>query len=287
MSSPSLQADVPASEAHEVLTRAFASFTDAATSLQHSYAQLQNEIGRLRAELQQANADLEKERESARRLQALAEVSAMLAHEIRNPLGSMELFASLLAQAQLPEEENAWIQHIRAGLRTLAATVNNVLQLHGDPKLNLVPTDMGELLHWALDFLRPLAQQAGVHIHVRNELVAVRVLADAHGLQQIILNLVLNALQVLPEGGQVTLTGRRVASCGERIELEVSDNGTGISDENLQHLFEAGFTTRPGGAGLGLAVCKKLVEQHGGQIRVFSSPGRGTTFRVQLRGANV
>jgi signal transduction histidine kinase len=158
MSSAVLSADSLSSgpaAAEQELARAFVSFTQAATSLEHSYGQLQSEIGRLRGELQQANAALEKERECARKLQALAEVSAMLAHEIRNPLGSMELFASLLAESKLPDAQNAWIQHIQAGLRTLAATVNNVLQLHADGQVDLLPTDVGDLLHWALEFVGP------------------------------------------------------------------------------------------------------------------------------------
>ena len=279
--------EVPAAAEQQALARAFASFTEAATSLEQSYAQLQSEIGRLRAELQHTNAELEKERECARKLQALAEVSAMLAHEIRNPLGSMELFASLLADSNLPQTQSVWIRHIQAGLRTLAATVNNVLQLHADANPNLLPTDIGELLHWAFDFLDPLAQQAGVRISLCNELVGVRILADAHQLQQIILNLVLNALHILPQGGWVLLAGRRLETEGEWIELEICDNGAGISPEHLEHIFEPGFTTRPGSAGLGLAVCKKLVEQHGGLAYVTSVVGQGTTFLIRLPGGNV
>jgi two-component system sensor histidine kinase FlrB len=289
MSSAVLSADSLSSgpaAAEQELARAFVSFTQAATSLEHSYGQLQSEIGRLRGELQQANAALEKERECARKLQALAEVSAMLAHEIRNPLGSMELFASLLAESKLPDAQNAWIQHIQAGLRTLAATVNNVLQLHADGQVDLLPTDVGDLLHWALEFVGPLAQQSGVIINLRNELVGVRILADAHGLQQVILNLVLNAMQVLPEGGRVVLAGRELQSKEEWVELEISDNGRGICPQDLEHIFEPGFTTRPGSAGLGLAVCKKLVEQHGGLIYVCSVVGLGTTFRLRLPGAS-
>jgi two-component system sensor histidine kinase FlrB len=278
--------EAPSTMEQQALARAFATFTESAISLEHSYAQLQSEIGRLRAELQQANAELEKERECARKLQALAEISAMLAHEIRNPLGSMELFASLLADSKLPHEQRGWIRHIQAGLRSLAATVNNVLQLHADGTPNLLPTDMGELLHWALEFLEPLAQQAGVRLRLHNELVGVRILADAHQLQQIILNLVLNALHASAESGCVMLAGRRLPGQDEWVELEVSDNGAGIAAEHVQHLFEPGFTTRPGSAGLGLAVCKKIIEQHGGFTYVSSVLGGGTTFLLHLPAEN-
>jgi signal transduction histidine kinase len=152
--------------------------------------------------------------------------------------------------------------------------------------VDLLPTDVGDLLHWALEFVGPLAQQSGVIINLCNELVGVRILADAHGLQQVILNLVLNAMQVLPEGGRVVLAGRELQSKEEWVELEISDNGRGICPQDLEHIFEPGFTTRPGSAGLGLAVCKKLVEQHGGLIYVCSVVGLGTTFRLRLPGAS-
>jgi signal transduction histidine kinase len=270
----------------ECLAHAFVSFTQAAHSLERSYAQLQSDIGRLRAELEQANAELEKERESARKLQALAEVSTMLAHEIRNPLGSMELFASLLAESKLSPSQNSWIHHIQAGLRILATTVNNVLQFHADGSANLAPTDVGEFLHGVFGFLAPLAQQTGAKLKLRNSLVGVRTLADAHRLQQVIFNLVLNALQAVAEGGQVVLAGERVLSGGEPwIQFEVSDNGSGMTEQQSGRAFEPGFTTRPGSAGLGLAVCKKLVEQHGGNIFLHSPAGQGTTVMLRIPGA--
>jgi signal transduction histidine kinase len=270
----------------ESLAEAFVSFTHAASSLENSYTQLQLEIGRLRAELEQANQQLEKERESARKLQALAEVSTMLAHEIRNPLASMELVASLLAESKLSKAQHGWIRHIQAGLRMLAATVNNVLQFHAEGSTALVITDVGEFLHGVFRFLSPLAEQTGVKLRLRNGLVGIRTRADAHRLQQVIFNLVLNAFQAVGDGGEVVVAGERITWPGESwIEFEVSDNGKGMKEEDLNHAFEPGFTTRPGSAGLGLAVCKKLVAQHGGRIHVRSAVGKGTTVTLRVPGA--
>src|SRR5438477_6045763 len=108
------------------------------------------------------------EREASRRAEALAEVATVLAHEIRNPLGSMELFTGLLADASahLPETRQ-WIIHLRAGLRVLAATVNNVLY-HARPVLQLVPADLGRLVTEAMDFLQPMAKQRGQTIKIEN-----------------------------------------------------------------------------------------------------------------------
>lgn len=152
---------------------------------------------------------LEQEREQLRRQQALVEVSALLAHEIRNPLGSLELFAGLLAEANLEGESRSWIEHVQAGLRTLSSTVNNVLHLHNTPRPDLSETDAGELLDWAYGFLLPLAKQARVEMQVISGLNGVVICADRHRLEQVLLNLALNAFRFMPGGGMAVDSGGR------------------------------------------------------------------------------
>lgn len=205
----------------------------------------------------------------------------MLAHEIRNPLASLELFANLLKESRLSSDQLSWVRQIQAGLRTLSGSVNNVLGLHAEAPLVLVPTNAERLLQWAGEFLRPLATQAGVRLEVRNNLAGTEILADAHSLQQVLLNLALNALHVLPVGGHLSLIGYRVMGTGF-IELRVTDDGPGIAAEFQEKIFEPGYTTRPGSAGLGLAVCRRVVEQHHSKIRVQSS-GNGASFYFRLK----
>ena len=116
---------------------------------------------------------LVEEKDKLRREQALAEMSAILAHEIRNPLGSLELFAGLLAGAPLSAGCRQWVEQIQAGLRMLAATVNNVLHFHSLPAPECAPTDLGQLLDWAGGFLLPMARQARVELCLRNHLYGV------------------------------------------------------------------------------------------------------------------
>src|SRR5215475_3464512 len=120
------------------------------------------------------------DREMARRSHALAEVATILAHEIRNPLGSMELFTGLLADAtaHLPETRQ-WVTHMQAGLRGLSATVNNVLQFHSEPTKHLVPIELDRLVAETMDFLQPLARQRGQQIQVENAIGRVSANADA------------------------------------------------------------------------------------------------------------
>jgi signal transduction histidine kinase len=243
------------------------------------------------------------EREKNRREQALAEMSAVLAHEIRNPLGSLELFAGLLASAELAPEPRLWVEHVQAGLRTLAATVNNVLHFHSLPAAERVMTNLGSLLDWAEGFLAPVAREAGSELRVYNQLQGIWFAADRHRLEQVLLNLVLNALRAMPHGGLVEISGnaRMTKSAeenlGEKIsavaEIAVSDTGPGLRPEQMGKIFEAGFSTRLGSPGLGLAVCRKIVEQHEGNLQaenraenVSESRNRGARFtsRFELAG---
>ncbi len=223
---------------------------------------------------------LERDREHFGRQQALVEMSALLAHEIRNPLGSLELFAGLLAEANLEGESRRWIEHVQAGLRTLSATVNNVLHLHNTPEPELAPCDMGQLLDWSYDFLLPLAKQARVELQVVNGLIGTIIPADRHRLEQVLLNLALTAFGFMAGGGWLSLRG---IDCGlEGVEILVRDTGPGILESDLPRIFDAGFSTRPGSSGLGLAVCGRILEQHRCSIVAESRPGQGATFRLHL-----
>jgi signal transduction histidine kinase len=224
---------------------------------------------------------LEETQARARRDQALAEMSATLAHEVRNPLGSLELFAGLLADAPLDAESRQWVEHIQAGLRTLAATVNNVLNFHTMPETERAPVDLGLLLEWARDFFTPLARQSRIALSLQNRVSGIFLSADRHRLEQVLSNLVLNSARAMPGGGWIELAGRTIEN-GNTLVLSVADTGPGIAPENLQHIFEAGFSTRGGSPGLGLAVCRKIVEQHEGTIVAASKPGCGAVFTLRF-----
>ena len=224
------------------------------------------------------------EREAARRAHALAEIATVLAHEIRNPLGSMELFTGLLAgaTAEMPEASE-WVMHLQAGLRSLSATVNNVLQFHSQPCGELLPTEVDRVLRETANFLRPLANERGLRITIENSVGRLRVAADAQRLQQVFFNLSLNAFHAMKRGGALTVRLRWAAGKPERIaQVDFQDQGNGITPELLETIFEPGFTTKAGSPGLGLSVCRKVIEQHGGRICVASQPRQGSTFSIFL-----
>ncbi len=227
---------------------------------------------------------LAEESEAARRRESLAEMATLLAHEIRNPLGSLELFAGLLADATAANPDlRRWTDHIQAGLRSLSATVNNVLQFHSQPVPQFTPVNLGRLMRDSVDFLRPLARQAGLKFDLQNALGELEIPADAHRLQQVFFNLSLNAFRAMAVGGTLTIRLRWANyESFEQVLIEFEDSGKGIRTEDLSRIFEPGFTSCEGNPGLGLAVCRAAVEQHHGTLAVESQAGRGAVFSIIL-----
>lgn len=226
-----------------------------------------------------AQKKLEQEREAARNLTALAEMARMLAHEIRNPLASLELIAGLI-EADDPKRDE-WILHLRAGIRSLGGIVNNVLQLNSVGVPNFSRLSLGNALRSGVNFVRPMAQQYGVSVSLEDELHGMEIAADEHAIQQLILNLAGNAFRHTASGGRLAVTAKPNVD-GTRAVLEFADSGCGIDPEYAGRIFDTGFSGSGQTPGLGLAVCKKIVEQHGGSISVSSRPQQGTTFRLEF-----
>jgi signal transduction histidine kinase len=227
-----------------------------------------------------AEKDMEREREQARNSLALAEMSSVLAHEIRNPLGSMELFLTLLrSQASLSPEALGWTSHLTAGVRSLAATVNNVLQFYATGSLDMSPIAVGPIIEESAEFLAPVAAESGILMQSHCELHEAAVRGDSHALRQVILNLCGNAMRHSPEGSVVEISGTQKDG---KVRVEVKDDGAGIAAEHLPHIFEAGFSASGRSSGLGLAVCKRIVEAHGGTLGVLRTSRKGTVMYLEI-----
>jgi two-component system sensor histidine kinase FlrB len=264
----------------EILAHDFALFTAAAGALESAYGKLQGEVVRLREQLAATRTELEREQDAARRWRALAEVARLLAHELRNPLASMELQAGLLTGSRdLGKEDRQAAGRLQAGVRFLTATLNNILHFHERAAQPVEASELGPLVRQACDFLLPLAEQARVRLHFSDRLAGARVAADPYRLQQVVLNLALNAIRAMPAGGRLRITGWRGGD--GRLQVSFLDSGPGVPVELREKLFAPGVSSRPGGLGLGLAVAKRILEQHGGQIRLLPTR-RGAGFLVAL-----
>jgi len=221
----------------------------------------------------------EQEREAGRKAMALAELTTILAHEIRNPLASLELFAELIEMDG--DRRGEWISNLRAGIRSLSATVNNVLSFHGSGTLALAQVELASLMGNAIRFAQPLADQAAVSLQWIPGCGNTKVMGNEGALQQVVRNLVSNAIRHTPAGGSVSVLLRR-ASDGEHIEAEFSDTGCGIRPDQIHRLFEPGFSGSGDSTGLGLAVCERIMKQHGGRISVCNRAQSGAQFTLQF-----
>jgi len=266
-------------EPTDSLAAAFATFAASADELQRSYSQWRAEIAVLRQHLQEKEAELAQERQRTRHLRALAEVAAVLAHEVRNPLAGMELFAGLLAQSdQVQGEERCWVMQLQAGFRQLIATVNNVLHFHSSTPAELIPLDLSPVLRRAVEFTQPLAERADVQITLTDHLGDTRICGNEEHLTQVLLNLATNSIREMSGEGALAI---RAIAIGNEVEISVRDSGPGIPDRIRERIFDPGFSTRAGSAGLGLAVSKRIVSEHNGTISVI--PGQpGAMFVIRL-----
>lgn len=224
-----------------------------------------------------AQKHAERDREAGRNAMALAEMTTILAHEIRNPLASLELFAELIERDE--ERRGEWIANMRAGIRSLAGTVNNVLAFHGRDALKLAAVDIGQLMEETVQFVQPLADQAKVTVQWQCGANGLMVRGHEGGLRQVMLNLLTNALRHTPEGGSVTLSARETEG---RVLVECADSGCGLREEELASIFAPGFSGAGDRTGLGLAVCERIMKQHGGSICAENRAEGGARFVLEL-----
>ena len=219
-------------------------------------------------------------REQARqmdRLAAIGEMAATVAHEIRNPLGGIRGFAALLAR-DIPDEDprRRLVDKILQGTQSLERVVNELLEYTRPVDLCLRPTPCRALVDAAFAFLDIDPEEHTLHNAVPEGL---NILADADRVRQVLLNVLLNAVQSMADGGEVRVEGH---SDDAHVTLLIRDQGCGMDDEQLGQIFSPFFTTKERGTGLGLAITRKIVEGHGGQIHAESAPGAGTTLHLRL-----
>jgi len=216
------------------------------------------------------------------RLAAVGRITAGVAHEVKNPLNSMRLWLENLKESLPPETDEAAQQAVHVldmEIDRLDAVVKRFLDFSRPMDVRLEPTQLAELLHEVLEIAQPQMAKANVQLAQLLPFGVPEVFVDRALLKQAVLNLVLNAVEAMPSGGQLQLTLNRR---GEMAEITVGDTGKGIPLENRLKIFQLFFTTRPGGSGIGLASTFRIVQLHNGSIDFTSEVGRGTTFRIEL-----
>jgi signal transduction histidine kinase len=233
--------------------------------------------------LAEVNAELQKSFERLRRadrLSALGELSAGLAHEIRNPLGSIEGAVQILGRQQLPEEtRHEFTELASREVVRLKGLVTNFLEFARPQPPRVLASEVGSLLDSVAMLASETASMSKVSVQVESAKALPSVSVDPEQIKQVLLNLVINAVQATPGGGKITL---RANQDGDWVRVEVEDEGVGIPPEDMERVFDPFFTTRSNGTGLGLSISYQIVRQHGGHISTRKNPQRGMTFAVTL-----
>ncbi len=218
------------------------------------------------------------------RLAAMGEMVGRIAHEIRNPLGSIELFASMLRRDLKHEPAlRSYAEHISSSVQLLNRLLSNLL-LYTKPDCSHAEWHETEtVILDALTLAAHAIAKARIDIRLQVDPAASLIWCDASQLKQTLLNLILNSVQAMPGGGTLTFSatlGEERPPLGPSLRLSVADSGVGISLAHRSRIFDPFFTTKDEGTGLGLAIVHAIVEAHRGRIDVDSTPGQGTTFTM-------
>jgi signal transduction histidine kinase len=222
----------------------------------------------------------------------LARLAGGLAHEIKNPLSTMAITLALLEEDweraaaardgdPSPREARSLkrVQTLKREVQRLEGIVREFLAFARRGHVNRSPHDLAQIVRETLDFVEPQDQAQGIRHHVDLQGGMPLVLVDEGQIRQALLNLLVNAREAMPEGGELLV---RVTRVGNDAHVSVTDTGVGMTPETIARCFDVYWSNKKGGTGLGLATARHIVEEHGGRIDVISEPGRGTSFEFTL-----
>lgn len=267
--------DTPSGENTPDIAALLDAWNTATVRLEKTHAVLQTEVARLSSELEIKNKELARKN----RLADLGQMASHVAHEVRNNLVPVTLYMSLLRRRLSGDPESLEIlSHVEAGFTALDATVNDLLSFtaHRQPQWHSFL--ISDLVEEVCESMAPQleAQMIDVDIDVPPN---TAITADREMIRRALLNLVLNAMDAMRDGGELVITGYDGRAY---FELEVADSGPGLSDEQKRRLFEPFFTTKEKGTGLGLSVVFHVAESHGGKVTAINCPEGGAAFTLKL-----
>jgi signal transduction histidine kinase len=232
------------------------------------------------------NRRLEQSRLAAERRSYVGLLASGLAHEIRNPLNAMNMNLQMLEEElQLVpgidgSDTSELLDFTKSEIKRLERLVNNFLAYARPSRPNFEPKDLNAVIQEICRFLQADLSQANVEVEMLLQPLLPSTDLDETQFKQAVMNLLVNAKQVVGPGGNITIKTR--AGSGGEVVLEIQDDGPGIDPEAQERIFEVFYSSRGGGTGLGLPIARQVIERHGGSIEVESEPGRGATFRIRL-----
>ena len=225
--------------------------------------------------------------EKVEKMATIGELSSAIAHEIKNPLAGISGAIQVLLEGfPRGDKRREIVDEVLSEINRLDKTVRNLMAFARPPAPSLILIPVSAIIERTVELVAGQAKNQQIDVNILSDddladddLAAVR--ADPDQLQQVVLNIIVNALHAMPQGGALAITTRKIMA-GEMVEMAISDNGSGIAEDDLEKIFEPFFTTKTSGTGLGLAICRNIVESHHGTVDVESSLGKGTTFRIRL-----
>ena len=215
------------------------------------------------------------------RIAALGRAAAQVAHEVKNPLAGLLLYSLHLKSKsdKFPASEASLVDKIADTINHLINRVEQILSFARPVNLNLRPGDLKRTINHVLELLRPQLTTNKVEVRLAMGSEEAVALIDESSMRGALMNLILNAIEVMREGGTLSIA---LAGTAEKLQLDITDTGRGISEEDAKRIFEPFFTTKDQGLGLGMPYAKKIIEQHGGTISLSSRLGEGTTVSIVL-----
>ncbi|UCG13096.1 MAG: PAS domain S-box protein [Deltaproteobacteria bacterium] len=226
---------------------------------------------------------MEKQLIQADKMASLGTLAAGIAHEIRNPMATINLNTQiLLRDLQLDQEHQVYMLDIQREVKKIERIISEILEFSKPKPAHLVETNINEVVRSVHELTRVQLRKHGVLVHFDLDESLPPVLIDPAQISQVLINLVINAMQAIPEGGDLTVT-TQLDPASSRVELLVSDTGVGIPAENLDKIFDPFFTNKPEGTGLGLAIARQMLDKNQAAINVSSKVNQGTTFRTSFK----
>jgi len=222
--------------------------------------------------------ELEAENERNRRLSAMGSLLMKIAHEIRNPLGSIELFANMISEDLKDNIHGEYARRISSAVSMLRNTLENMLSFTRGINPKKEPTQINDLIFEIIKEFEELFQRIGIEITFKTE-EPYTVSVDKALIRQALINLIVNAYQAMPEGGKLEIESSKEKNV---LKIIIKDTGHGIDSELLDKIFEPFFSTKDRGSGLGLSITSSIISAHSGRIEVKSEKNQGTEFAIYL-----
>ncbi len=247
-------------------------YQQAALKLEKSLQELQKKTEQI--------FEMEQQLKSADRLAVIGELTANLAHEVRNPLGSIRGAAEILRDA-VPDnlKELEFFEIIIQETKRLNQVVENYLDYAKKSNKMISLIDIRDIIHNVRLMLEPKMRKSGIRLVEQLPQKPLYIKAQAIHLWQILMNVLLNAVQAMPQGGQIVVEAHVTNA---HVNLSIKDSGSGIQKKDLQRIFDSFYTTKPTGSGLGLAIVKRIAQENRWPIKMDSQGGKGTTFNIRF-----